>query len=450
MGLRERIWGTVLAAIAVVLVALTVSFNLVLAARLDTEANTVASARASAQLDGLHVTNTGLQLTETLDASASDTPTWVFQGDRPLEQPRAGEIEQRAAASLTSARGFHDVAATDTRLYALAVMQGPRRLGTVVAAVALGPYRQIRTVALLASIVLAALVLLAVALGTRWLISRALRPVAVMTRQAAEWSEHDLERRFSQGAPRDEFTTLAATLDGLLDRVAASLRHEQMLTAELSHELRTPLTAISAEAQFALRHGAGDPTSRHGYEQILQSARGMTRILDTLIAAARAQASSAQPISDPVAGARAAIQACARLAADRRLALELSEPEQRVVAGVDGGLLERVLAPLLENACRHARQEIHVDVARVDGAIEIAIQDDGQGVCAEDRERIFDPGYRARPARPAPGPSDNGGPAPGAGLGLALARRLARGVGGDVTLGASPRGARFVVSLPHG
>ena len=82
-----------------------------------------------------------------------------------------------------------------------------------------------------------------------------------MTRQAAEWSEHDLERRFSQGPPRDEFTTLAATLDGLLDRVAASLRHEQMLTAELSHELRTPLTAISAEAQYALRHGDGDPAS---------------------------------------------------------------------------------------------------------------------------------------------------------------------------------------------
>jgi signal transduction histidine kinase len=443
-GLRERIWVTVLAAIAVVLLALTAGFNLVLAARLHHEANAVASARASAELDGLHVTAGRIHLTETLDGSAADTPTWVFQGRRALELPRAGTLDQRAATALTRGRGFHDVPGTDTRLFALPVMQGTRRLGTVVAAVALAPYEQIRKVALLASGVLAALALLAVALGTRWLISRALRPVGEMTRQAAEWSEHDLERRFSQGPARDEFTRLAATLDGLLDRVAASLRHEQLLTAELSHELRTPLTAISAEAQYALRHGDGDPDSRHGYEQILHSARRMTRILDTLIAAARAQASSAPTLSDPVAGTRAAIQACSGLAAARRLALELTEPEHRVVAGVDGGLLERVLAPLLENACRHAEHAVRVAVAQVDGVIEIAVEDDGRGILAEDRDRIFDPGYRA------PQAAANGGPSPGAGLGLALARRLARGVGGDVTLRPSSGGARFIVSLPHG
>ncbi len=443
-GLRERIWVTVLAAIAVVLLALTGGFNLVLTGRLQHEANAVATARASAELDGLHVTAGGIQLSETLDASASDTPTWVFRGTRALEQPRAGIVDQEAAAALTHASGFHDVRGADTRLYALPVMQGRRRLGTVVAAVSLAPYEQIRKVALLASAVLAALALLAVALGTRWLISRALGPVGDMTRQAAEWSEHDLERRFSLGPPRDEFTTLAATLDGLLDRVAASLRHEQMLTAELSHELRTPLTAISAEAQYALRHGAANPAARRGYEQILQSARQMTRILDTLIAAARVQAGSRQAISDPVAGARAAIDACRGLAADRRIAVELTEPGRQILAGVDGDLLERVLSPLLENACRHAEQAIRVDIAQVDGVIEIAVQDDGHGVLAAERERIFDPGYRS--GDPAP----NGGPSPGAGLGLALSRRLARGVGGDVALDASARGARFIVSLPHG
>jgi signal transduction histidine kinase len=445
-GLRERIWITVLAAIAVVLLALTAGFNLVLASRLQHEANAVVTARASAELDGLHMTAGGIQLSETLDASASDTPTWVFRGTRPLEQPRAGTIDQQAAAGLTHAEGVHDVRGADTRLYALPVMQGRRRLGTVVAAVSLGPYEQIRNVALLASAVLAALVLCAVTLGTRWLISRALRPVGEMTRQAAEWSEHDLERRFAQGPPRDEFTTLAATLDGLLDRVAASLRHEQMLTAELSHELRTPLTAISAEAQYAIRHGPGDPATRHGYEQILQSARQMARILDTLIVAARAQAGTGQAISDPVAGTRAAILACSGLAASCRLTVELSEPDSQIRAGVDGDLLERVLSPLLENACRHAEHTISVDIAQVDGVIRIAVQDDGHGVLAEQSQRIFEPGYRTRNG------SVNGDPPPGAGLGLALARRLARGVGGDVTLGATPsaRGARFIVSLPHG
>jgi signal transduction histidine kinase len=441
-GLRERIWVTVLAALTVVLIALTAGFNLLLGARLDAEANTVASARAAAELDGLRVTSAGIQLAETADAGVADTPAWVFEGSRVLEQPTAPAAVGRAAAGLVYTSGFRDVPGADVRLYAAPVIHDGRRTGTVVAAVSTAPYDQIRQVALLASAALAALVLIAVAFATRWLISRALAPVDDMTRQAADWSEHDLARRFELGPPRDEFTTLAATLDGLLDRVAASLRHEQMLTAELSHELRTPLSAISAEAQYALRHGPDDPASRQGFEQILQSARHMTRILDTLIAAARAQASSSHPTTDAVTGARAAIHACSSLAATRELGLELSEPAHPVLASVDAAVLERVLAPLLENACRHASQRIQVDVAEVDGAVAIAVQDDGRGVNAADRDEIFAPGYHKASNR-----SDAGHG--GAGLGLALSRRLARGVGGDVTVGPSTHGARFVVTLPH-
>jgi signal transduction histidine kinase len=168
----------------------------------------------------------------------------------------------------------------------------------------------------------------------------------------------------------------------------------------------------------------------------------MTRILDTLIAAARAQASASHPTTDAVSGARAAIHACSTLAAARDLDLELSEPAHSVLAGVDAALLERVLAPLLENACRHARQRIHVDVAEVDSTVEIAVQDDGRGVAVDERDAIFAPGYRQ-----GSNGSDSGHG--GAGLGLALARRLARGVGGDVRLGSSSSGARFVVTLPH-
>jgi signal transduction histidine kinase len=441
-GLRARIWVTVLAALTVVLIALTVGFNVLLGARLESEANTVASARATAELDGLRVTATGIHLSETPDAGAADTPTWIFQGSRALEQPNAGEVVQRAAAGLVRTRGFRDVPGADTRLYAVRVIHGGRRIGTVVAAVSTAPYEQIRQVALLASAGLAALVLIAVALGTRWLIARALAPVDEMTHQAAEWSEHDLARRFSLGPPHDEFTTLAATLDGLMDRVATSLRHEQMLTAELSHELRTPLSAISAEAQYALRHGPDDPVTRHGFSQILQSARQMTRILDTLIAAARAQSNSSHPTTNAVSAARAAIDACANLAAARDLDLELIEPSHPVLAGVDGGLLERVLAPLLENACRHAARRVQLDVGEVDVSVEIAVHDDGLGVQADDRDHIFVPGYRRTV-------NGSGGEHAGAGLGLALSRRLARGVGGDVTLATSTGGARFIVTLPH-
>ena len=82
-----------------------------------------------------------------------------------------------------------------------------------------------------------------------------------MTEDAAAWSEHDLDRRFELGEPYDELTRLAATLDALLDRLAASMRHEQRFTAELSHELRTPLARISAEARARAQPAADAATT---------------------------------------------------------------------------------------------------------------------------------------------------------------------------------------------
>src|SRR5205823_7270872 len=128
-----------------------------------------------------------------------------------------------------------------------------KRLGAVVAGVSLAPYEQTRELALLASLVLGGLVLLLVLVAARWLLRASLRPVVRMTRQAAEWSEYDLEQRFALGPPHDELTELAATLDSLLDRLAASLRHERRFSAELSHELRTPLARVLAESELALR-----------------------------------------------------------------------------------------------------------------------------------------------------------------------------------------------------
>ncbi len=449
LGLRDRIWVTVVAAIAVVVSGLTWGFNVVVANRLDHEANTVAIARASAELDALRVSPSGVRLSETHDTGAVDTPTWVFGSGRVLERPRSTVIDEPTVAALTHGfRGFRDLGERDVRLYALPIIGGGRQVGTVVSTVSLGPYERIRRVALIGSSLLALVALLAVAVASRWLISRALRPVAQMTRQAAEWSQHDLERRFSLGTPRDEFTTLAATLDGLLDRVAASLRHEQNLTAELSHELRTPLTQISAEAQYALRHTARTDEQREGYQRILSGARHMSRILDTLISAARTEAAGALARSDAVTTARAAMRTYAAPARERGIELGLDGPTGAVTVGVEGDLLERMLAPLLENACRHAATRVTVKIRSSGSLVDLEVIDDGPGVAENDREQVFTPGHRAAGAD-APAGNVSTAVATGAGLGLPLARRLARSVGGDVHLARADTGAIFILSVPH-
>jgi signal transduction histidine kinase len=442
IGLRDRIWLTVVAGIGVVLLGMTVGFNVLVGSRLTEEANAVAVARAAAELDALRISGTVIQVVRSDGGDPVDTPTWVFQGQTAVEGPAAGVREQTTARTFTRrGRGFIDVPSRDIRLYGVPVLHDGRRIGTVVGAVDLAPYEQIRRTALLGSSALALLALVAVAVASRWVLARALRPVSEMTRQAAEWSEHDLERRFALGEPHDEFTTLAATLDGLLDRVAASLRHEQNLTADLSHELRTPLTQITTEAQFALRHGAGESGEREGYERILSSARYMTRILDTLMAAARAQATSAPASGDAVAAVRTALDAVRPRAEADGLELELTAPPGPCPVKAPEALIERILAPLLENGCRFARHHVRVELRPGGRQLEIVVHDDGPGIAAPDAERVFTPGFRAGEATTTL--------VKGAGLGLPLARRLAQGVGGDVRVHDSTTGAWIVVSLPR-
>ena len=444
MTLRARLLLTVLVAIALVLAGLTVAFNVVLANRLDTDASGVVQARASAELAALHVAGGRIELGETPDQASPDTQIWVFHGARALEAPQSAPAANDAAAAAVALAppSTRDVPATRTRLYSLAVEAGGRRLGTVVAGVSLAPYDQTRHTALVASAVLALLALVAVAVAGWWLISRALRPVARMTAHAAEWSDRDLDRRFSLGQPHDELTQLAFTLDRLLDRLAASLRHEQRLSAELSHELRTPLATIAAQAQFALRHTDQDEDGRRALEQVLVSATHMGRTLDTLIAAARAELDPTPATSDAAAGARAA---SAAFGSERGVTLAISAPAGIRVAG-EQALVERILAPLIENAYRHAAGAVRIRVQRDAGAVVFTVEDDGPGIPDADREAIFEPGRRA--AAPGAGSRATTVASHGAGLGLALSRRLARTAGGNVEAEHNDAGGRFVVRLP--
>jgi two-component system, OmpR family, sensor kinase len=440
LGLHGRLLFSAVGAVAVVLAALTIGFNIVLEDRLETDANSVLQSRASAELSAIKVDQRGqIVLAESPDDNALDSQIWVFEGKRALERPRASAAVNRAASGLAGgARRTLD--AHSTRLLAVPVARDGRRVGTVVSGVSLRPYDETQRTALVASVIVALVALATVAAVAGWLISRALRPVSLMTSQAADWSERDLDRRFSLGEPHDELTHLAATLDGLLDRLAATLRHEQRFSAELSHELRTPLANVIAEAQFALRHARDTDEYRAGFEQVLQSATQMNRILDTLLAAARAQLDPQRTTSDVAACARAAIDGCGALAADHGIEIGLEGASAR--AAVDADLVERILAPLVENACLYGRSRVVVSVRREGPQVLCSVEDDGPGVAPGERETIFEPGRRGQPG------GATATATMGAGLGLALARRLARTAAGDVEVGSDGPGGSFVVRLP--
>jgi two-component system OmpR family sensor kinase len=435
---RSRLLLIVVVALTLALGAATFGFNLLLARSTSRDANSFLRARAAAELGLIRVANGKIHVAETTDDTLGSSRMWIFRGSQTVEAPRVRVATEGAARSLAGGPPrLLDVRDTDTRLYAVPIIAHGQRAGTLVTGLSLAPYEQTRRRALAASITFFIALLAIVGSAVWWLLRSALRPVAQMTQQAAAWSEQDLDRRFGLGEPHDELTRLGSTLDGLLDRLAASLRHERRFSAELSHELRTPLAKLMAEAEVALRRDRTTVEYRESLGVVIENAQQIARIVDALVAAAQ---HSAQPqgVANAQEVAEAIVAACADEATSRGVDLELNSARERVRVGVDRDLAERILHPIVENACRYGRSVVRVAVAREGSTVLFSVDDDGPGVEAAEQETIFEPAVRGSAGRMAPS---------GAGLGLALARRLARAASGDVVARPGARG-RFVVRLP--
>lgn len=307
-----------------------------------------------------------------------------------------------------------------------------RAAGVVVSAQSLDAYtddeQEALMVALLAGVVI---VLLTTALAG-WVSKRVLQPVAEMAKTADEWSERDLARRFDLGPPRNEISALGATLDHLLDKVASAIRTEQRLTSEVAHELRTPLTAIQGTADLIAMRTDLDEQLREDVEDIQRGCRAMAQAMTSLLELARGDEDVVIP------GAEAALVGWA-------LTSELGSPtglDIDIPAGLSLGvptqLAVRALAPVVTNGLKHGSQ-VRLTARHSDGMVVFSVADDGPGVLADRRDRIFEVGQ-----------SGDGG----SGLGLPLARRIARSAGGDVVLDQARAlgepGAVFLVSLPAG
>ena len=438
--LRGRLFLAVVLSVVAALAVMTLVFNLLLSRSLSADADRTARARAQAEVAAFDVT-TALQRPH-IEAEGQ---TWIFIDGQPVEQPHVNSVVDAAAHMLVAGTGgFADVASSHTRLYAPPPLHLKKKVVRVVVAISLSPYETTRRLALVASLSLAALIVVVVALLARWMLGAALRPVARMTSDAAAWGEHDLGRRFAQGEPYDEISQLATTLDGLLGRIEASLRREQRFSAELSHELRTPLARICAESELALRRTRRPTEYREALVTVLRNARQLSSVVDTLVLVAQQESGLARGRADAYEVLSSCAETCAHLAAEHEVALQIEpEPEQPIHVGVDGDVAARILQPVLENACRYASGELRLSMVRDGADVVISVADDGPGVQPDEAERIFSPGVRGSAAEAV------GDRAPGAGLGLSLARRLAQAAGGSVEAVPGDSGL-FIVRLPSG
>jgi signal transduction histidine kinase len=440
LGIRMRLLFAVAVAVAIALAIGVTAFNVLLGQRLSASATSLARAQAEVELGSLQIVEGKPVAPEVPDEGKLGIPVWVFAGKQAIEAPRTSRAIRTTVASLVG--GPERSLSVDGKvlLYSLPISGRGVRVGTVVAAVSLDAYEETARSALTGSLILAALLLAAITALAWWALGRALRPVARMTTSAAAWSEFNLDHRFELGEPYDELTRLAATLDALLGRLAAGLRHEQLFTAELSHELRTPLARIATEVELALKQERTGDEYRESLKAVAQSTAQMTRTVDALVAAARQEAGLSRTTSDARDAVSRAVREIGAVAADRGVEIGLALPQGPVRVGVDVELLAQVVRPLLENAARYAARRAEVSLANSGTAAVVEVVDDGPGVGVDEQEEIFKPGVRGSAAgRDAE---------QGAGLGLALARRLAHSAGGEIEVRPSTTGGRFVLRVP--
>ncbi|WP_217140210.1 ATP-binding protein [Streptomyces sp. AC627_RSS907] len=274
-------------------------------------------------------------------------------------------------------------------------------------------------------------VLLAVVAWVTWLVTRrALRPVEGIRREmAAITASEDLARRVPVPGTHDEVARLASTTNETLAALEASVERQRRFVADASHELRSPIASLRTQLEVAAAHpelldldGAVEDTVR------------LQRLAADLLLLARLDA------GERPADARFDLAALAREETAGRSGVSVRAGGEVTVAG-SRGQLGRVLANLLDNAQRHARSAVEVSVRRDGEAAVVAVADDGEGVPAADRERIFERFVRLDAARSR----DDGG----AGLGLAIARDVALRHGGTLTVHDAPAGgALFELRLP--
>lgn len=276
--------------------------------------------------------------------------------------------------------------------------------------------------------------------ATTWIVvGRSLAPVERLRAEVASIESTGLDRRVPVPPSGDEIARLAQTMNGMLARLEGASIAQRRFVSDASHELRSPLAAIRQYAEVAALHPDRVDASELSATVLAEGAR-LQAIIESLLILAKLDESAATIDRRPVDLDDILLTECSRLRASTALMIDGSGVSAARVSG-DERLLARVIRNLADNAARHARSQIAVTSTDADGVVTIVVEDDGSGVPAPERSRVFDRFVRLDESRAR----DAGG----SGLGLAIVADIVRAHGGSVAVDDSPLGgARFVVRLP--
>lgn len=280
---------------------------------------------------------------------------------------------------------------------------------------------------------------LSVGLLTWLLTGRSLRPVERIRREVdAIGSTSELARRVPLTGRGDEIDDLAHTMNEMLGRLEAGQEQQSRFVSDAAHELRSPVASMIAQLDVELAHpdpALWEETAGH----LRDDAGRLERLIDDLLALARSEASADRTAAVRVPFGELVVDVAGSVHVDG-VHVDTSGVGPAEVSG-SADQLRRIVVNLVTNAQRHASTTVDIGLVSTNGVARLTIDDDGDGVAVDDRQRIFDRFVRLDASR-----SRDAG---GSGLGLALVRELVVAHGGRVGVTDAPRGgARFVVELP--
>ncbi|MDH2426326.1 HAMP domain-containing sensor histidine kinase [Sphaerisporangium sp. TRM90804] len=287
--------------------------------------------------------------------------------------------------------------------------------------------------------------LISLAVWATWKITgRTLRPVEAIRAELAATNVNDLSSRVPEPNSDDEVARLARTVNSTLERLEKAktgmdhaLAQQRQFASDASHELRTPVAGLRAQLEEARLHPE-DTDLDDLLGRALRDVDRLQAIITDLLLLARIGAGAPGAATREVDLSESVRMEVSRRA--DRLPVQLRLTPGVYVDAVDTQIA-RVLTNLLDNAQRHARRLVRVEVRPAGDSAELVVDDDGDGVAEADRARIFERFTRLDASRCR----DRGG----TGLGLAIVRDIARAHGGTIEVSASDAGgARFVLCLP--
>jgi signal transduction histidine kinase len=293
---------------------------------------------------------------------------------------------------------------------------------------------------LLLEYIVALLAMTAIAIVSGWLLAgRALAPLREITATARRVSGENLGERIALSGPADELRELADTFDGMLARLDGAFASQRHFVANASHELRTPLAIMRTEVDVALADpDAGTADLRAMGEAVLETVDRCERLIASLLLLARSQATTGHEERVDVA---ALVGDCVTdlQARAQEAQVQIRSDLQPAWADADPGLLERLIANLLDNGIHHnepggvlsVRTEVH------EGRLRLVVANGGSRIDPDDVQALTEPFRRLKRS------------GSGFGLGLSIVRSVAEAHGGTLTLSAPSSGGLVAqVDLP--